>query len=136
MDAFINRATPDVARRLLVSAVEGNQNMIRIWGGGLYQPNWFYDMCDEMGILVWQEFMFAVALYPRNTVCVPDKTYQPHTTPHILLYTSTYIHYVMCCLQEFLENIRMEVIDTARRLGYHPSIVLWSGNNENQVIVM
>ncbi len=70
MDAFISRATPDVAKRLLTSAVIGNQNMIRIWGGGLYQPNWFYDMCDEMGILVWQEFMFAVALYPRDNVSI------------------------------------------------------------------
>lgn len=69
MDAFISRATPDIAKRLLTSAIMGNQNMIRIWGGGLYQPSWFYDMCDEMGILVWQEFMFAVALYPRDNVC-------------------------------------------------------------------
>jgi beta-mannosidase len=66
-DAFHNRATPDYLRKLLQSAKDANQNMVRVWGGGIYQSDEFYDICDELGIMVWQDFMFAVALYPRDT---------------------------------------------------------------------
>lgn len=65
-DALPARATSEVVRDLLQSAVDANMNMIRIWGGGQYEANWFYEICDEMGILIWQDFMFACNVYPAH----------------------------------------------------------------------
>lgn len=65
-DALPGRATPERVRDLLTSAVEANMNMLRVWGGGQYEPDWFYLMCSEMGILIWQDFMFACNLYPAH----------------------------------------------------------------------
>jgi len=65
-DALPARATPAVVRDRLSSAVEANMNMIRVWGGGQYEPGWFYDICSELGLLVWQDFMFACSLYPAH----------------------------------------------------------------------
>jgi beta-mannosidase len=66
LDSFESRVTPDVIRRVLMSTVEANMNLVRVWGGGIYQWDLFYDLCDEWGVMVWQEFMFACAMYPRD----------------------------------------------------------------------
>ncbi|NHF73234.1 beta-mannosidase [Paracoccus xiamenensis] len=63
-DALPSRATRDAVADLLDSAVQANMNMLRVWGGGAYEPDWFYEMCSERGLLVWQDFMFACNLYP------------------------------------------------------------------------
>ncbi|MFT6168535.1 MAG: beta-mannosidase [Celeribacter sp.] len=63
-DALSGKIDRDEVEQLLQSAVDANMNMIRIWGGGRYEPTWFYDLCDEMGLMVWQDFMFACNLYP------------------------------------------------------------------------
>jgi beta-mannosidase len=65
-DALAGRVTKEGVRDLLRSAVDANMNMIRVWGGGFYEPDWFYDLCDEMGLMVWQDFMFACNLYPST----------------------------------------------------------------------
>lgn len=65
-DALPSRITPQKTRALLQSAVDANMNMIRVWGGGRYEPDWFYEMCDELGLMVWQDFMFSCNLYPAD----------------------------------------------------------------------
>lgn len=65
-DALPSRITPEKTRALLQSAVDANMNMIRVWGGGRYEPDWFYEICDELGLLVWQDFMFSCNLYPAD----------------------------------------------------------------------
>jgi beta-mannosidase len=80
-----------------------NMNMLRMWGGGIYEPDVFYDACDEAGILVWQDFMFACFDYPTAGTDLEEET-------------------------------RREAAYQIERLRHHPSLALWCGNNEVQVI--
>ncbi|MEM8874442.1 MAG: glycoside hydrolase family 2 protein [Planctomycetota bacterium] len=65
-DCFPVRVTKDQLRQSLTAAVDAHVNMIRVWGGGLYASHDFYDLCDELGIMVAQDFMFACAMYPEE----------------------------------------------------------------------
>ncbi|KAH7951364.1 hypothetical protein HPB52_008221 [Rhipicephalus sanguineus] len=65
-DIFPERVTKAYIRDLLQSAKDANMNMIRVWGGGIYEKDYFYDLADELGILIWQDLMFSVSLYPAD----------------------------------------------------------------------
>ena len=62
-DHLLGRVTPETTRSLLTKAKFANHNAIRVWGGGYYPEDWFYDICDELGLVVWQDFMFACGVY-------------------------------------------------------------------------
>jgi beta-mannosidase len=100
-DSFANRVTPEKYRAMLQSAKDANMNMVRLWGGGYYEADEFYNLCDELGIMIWHDFMFG-------------NEWQPGT-------------------YDFKLNVEKEAEDQLRRLRNHPSIVLWSGNNETEI---
>ncbi len=65
-DIFPSRVSKEQLEKVIHTAKTSNMNMLRVWGGGYYEDDLFYDLCDEAGILVWQDFMFACAMYPGN----------------------------------------------------------------------
>lgn len=71
-DALPSRITPEVVRDLLESAKATNMNMLRVWGGGQYEPDFFYELCDELGIMVWHDFMFSCMSYPSDRAFLED----------------------------------------------------------------
>ncbi len=63
-DAFVTATTHQRYHDLLTSVKDANMNMLRVWGGGIYEQDEFYDLCDELGICIWHDFMFACSTYP------------------------------------------------------------------------
>lgn len=81
--------------------VDLNCNMVRMWGGNVYEHDEFYDLCDTHGIMVWHDFMMGCTQYPQD--------------------------------EGFLKKIEEEAAKAISRIRRHPSLVLWAGNNENDV---
>ncbi|ABQ05735.1 beta-mannosidase [Flavobacterium johnsoniae] len=65
-DAFLSRVSKKEYEKIVLSAKEANMNMLRVWGGGIYEDDYFYDLCDKYGINVWQDFMFAGTMVPGD----------------------------------------------------------------------
>jgi beta-mannosidase len=101
-DSFPSRITGGDYRSQIELAKSLGMNMLRVWGGGLYEDDAFYDACDELGILVWQDFPFACSYYPDDP--------------------------------EFQSAVRVEALFHVERLRSRPSLAIWCGNNECDMI--
>ncbi|KQM76093.1 beta-mannosidase [Sphingomonas sp. Leaf22] len=97
-DSFGPRVTDTYMAQIMGDAQAANMNMLRIWGGGMYLPDSFFDTADRLGLMIWSDFMFGGAITP----------YDP----------------------EYRETVKIEAEEQVDRVQAHPSIVLWSGNNE------
>lgn len=75
-DSFPTRITRASLEHLIASTAAANQNMLRVWGGGYYESEDFYDLCDRYGILIWQDFMFACTIYPFNEESFVENVHQ------------------------------------------------------------
>ncbi|KAK0389237.1 hypothetical protein NLU13_2812 [Sarocladium strictum] len=98
-DSFLAQVSPGRYHDWIRLTAEGNQVMLRVWGGGVYEDDALLDACDEFGVLIWHDFQFACGNYP---------TYN-----------------------SYLENFEAEARYQVRRLRWHPSVIVWAGNNED-----
>jgi len=100
-DIFPARVKDSDIKKMVETMAQSNFNMVRVWGGGYYPDDIFFETCDELGIMVWQDFMFACAMYPGD----PD----------------------------FIQNVKEEIEYQIPRIGSHPCLTLFNGNNEVDV---
>ncbi len=77
-DSFIHRMTPERHQADFAAVVAANMNMLRVWGGGVYQDDEFYRLADQHGILIWQDFMFACSLYPADPAFLDNVRAEAH----------------------------------------------------------
>ncbi len=110
-DNLLSRTSRQRTEKLLRDAAAANYNCIRVWGGGYYPDDWFYDICDELGLLVWQDFMFACASYEL------DDDFEQNITQEIIDNVRRIRHHA--CLGLWCGNNEME--SQVLQADWHPS---------------
>lgn len=124
MELLDGRMSAVAHRRLVQSAAEGNFNMLRIWGGAIFEPRAFYDAADEFGVLMYHDMV--------RTKAIPLRLGSPFSACRA--YRGAW---VPCPLQQFAggtslttPQVKSELEYQVKRLSHHPSIAMWDGCNE------
>ncbi len=147
-DNFQQRVTPARYEYMIKSAAEANMNMLRVWGGGIYEEDIFYELCDRYGILLWQDLMFACGMFPGDPAFVDsvkhelvDNVKRLRNHPSIALFNGNneneiswyawgwkdkYPPDVQAKYEQDLHNLFHDIIPTAIReidpdVYYHPT---------------
>ena len=82
-DVYLNRVTPTSTRKLMQTCKDANFNLLRVWGGGIYPNDSFFDICDELGIIIWQDLMFSCSIYDiHNPVFFENITHEVRDALH------------------------------------------------------
>ncbi len=116
-DVFLPRVSHEKYRTLLTAAKDAGMNMLRVWGGGIYEDEYFYDLCDSLGIMVWQDWMYACAPYPFN---MNDENENRNIG----------MGYIDCIATKGIYSFWNERVPVLSNLMLHPCVTLWCGNNE------
>ncbi|MBC2600979.1 beta-mannosidase [Puniceicoccus vermicola] len=115
-DSFPHRVDRAWYDKLLSDATAVHMNMIRVWGGGIYESEDFYDLCDEKGLLVWQDFMFACCLYPADRAFVKNVKAEAEQQVKRLSYRTCL---ALWCGNNELEQLSEKILETkARKKAY------------------
>ena len=90
---FTNELASQDYRELLTTAANCNMNMIRVWGGGIYEEDLFYDLCDSLGLMVWQDFMFANTMYPQDAAFIDNVKHEVEDNIRRLHHHPSIVHW-------------------------------------------
>lgn len=117
--SFVASVTREDYADILGSAAAANMNMLRVWGGGIYEMDKFYELCDELGLMIWQDFMFACSLYPADETFLKlveqEAAYQ---IPRLMNHAC----FALWCGNNEIEQMPGEIVATPERKAAYEKI--------------
>lgn len=117
-DSFLDRVSVEKYQRIFADAVAANMNMLRVWGGGVYEQDVFYELADKHGVLIWQDFMFACSLYPGDSGFMNSVAAEATDTIKRL---RNHASLALWCGNNEIE-MGMECWDWPEKFGYSPEL--------------
>jgi hypothetical protein len=130
MENLEGRLSGPAHRKLVQSAAEAGFTMLRVWGGGIYEPDAFYDACDEFGILIYHDLQFAVGNIDLHGAPSPLPSVTTHPRQLTYYVLSEIVHELFnysAAFQNFSAIVERETTYQVQRLSHHPALAIWDG---------